>query len=88
MGDSLLCHYIDNCFKKGIILWGRKHCDWGGQSWGMEGHLPPSSNVKKGSVTQVIPEKHMIKEPKKVEFLKERKKKWKRMKWLNLHLAT
>ena len=46
MGNSLLCHCIDNCFKKGIILWGQKHCDWGGkvEEWG---HLPPSYNVKK-----------------------------------------
>ena len=29
MGNSLLCHYIDNCFKKGIILWGQKQRDWG-----------------------------------------------------------
>ena len=51
MGNSLLCHYIDNCFKKGIILWGQKHCNWGGkvEEWGP---LPPSSNVKKGSVTE------------------------------------
>ena len=36
MGNSLLCHYIDNCFKEGIILWGQKHCDWGGkvEDWG------------------------------------------------------
>ena len=48
MGNSLLCHYIDNCFKKGIILWGQKHCDWGAKLRN-GGHLPPSSNVKKGS---------------------------------------
>ena len=49
MGNSLLCHYIDNCFKKGIILWGQKHCDWGGkvEEWGA--FAPPSYNVKKGS---------------------------------------
>ena len=49
MGNSLLCHYIDNCFKKGIILWGQKHCDWGGkvEEWGSI--CPPSYNVKKGS---------------------------------------
>ena len=48
MGNSLLCYYIENCFKKGIILWGQKHCDWGGkvEEWG---HLPPSYNAKKGS---------------------------------------
>ena len=46
MGDSLLCHYIDNCFKKGIILWGQKHCDWGGkvEEWG---HFPPVPMLKK-----------------------------------------
>ena len=48
MGNSLLCHYIDNCFKKGIILWGQKHCDRGAKLKN-RGHLPPSSNVKKGS---------------------------------------
>ena len=47
MGNSLLCHYIDNCFKKGIILWGQKHCDWGGkvEEWG--GICPPVPMLKK-----------------------------------------
>ena len=40
MGNSLLCHYIDNCFKEGIILWGQKHCDWGAKLR-TGGHLPP-----------------------------------------------
>ena len=48
MGNSLLCHYIDNYFKKGIILWDQKHCDWGAKLRN-GGHLFPSSNVKKGS---------------------------------------
>ena len=49
MGNSLLSHYIDNYFKKGIILWGQKHFEWGGkvEVWG--GICPSSSNVKKGS---------------------------------------
>ena len=48
MGNSLLCHYIDNCFKIGIILWGQKHCDWGAELRN-GGHLPPIYIVKKGS---------------------------------------
>ena len=49
MGNSLLCHYIDNCFKKGIILWGQKHCDWGGgkvEEWGVI-CPPPVTMLKK-----------------------------------------
>ena len=50
MGNSLLCHYIDNCFKKGVILWGQKHCDWGGAKLrNGGGAFAPSSNVEKGS---------------------------------------
>ena len=47
MGNSLLCHYIDNCFKEGIILWGQKHCDWGGkvEDWGA--CAPPVPMLKK-----------------------------------------
>ena len=47
MGNSLLCHYIDNCFKEGIILWGQKHCDWGGkvEDWGA--FAPPVPMLKK-----------------------------------------
>ena len=46
MGNSLLCHYIDNCFKKGKILWGQKHCDWGGkvEEWGA---VAPVTMLKK-----------------------------------------
>ena len=47
MGNSLLCHYIGNCFKEGIILWGQKHCDWGGkvEDWGA--FAPPVPMLKK-----------------------------------------
>ena len=53
MGNSLLCHYIDNCFKKGIILWGQKHCDWGDrvEEWGAV--APPVTMLKK-ALMQVI----------------------------------
>ena len=47
MGNSLLCHYIDNCFKKGVILWGQKHCDWGGGKLRNGGHLPPPVTMLK-----------------------------------------
>ena len=50
MGNSLLCHYTDNCFKKGIILWGQKHCDWGGkvEEWGA--FAPPVTMLKKALI--------------------------------------
>ena len=48
MGNSLLCHYIDNCFKKGIILWGQKHFDWGGAKLRNGGAFaPPVPMLKK-----------------------------------------
>ena len=60
MGNSLLCHYIDNCFKKGILLWGQKHCDWGGkvEEWGA--FAPPSSNAKKGSAKSRLKQSFII----------------------------
>ena len=47
MGNSLLCHYIDNCFKEGIILWGQKHCNWGGAKLRTGGICPPVPMLKK-----------------------------------------
>ena len=52
MGNSLLCHYIDNCFKKGIILWGQKHCDWGAKLRN-GGHLPPPVPMLKKALNTI-----------------------------------
>ena len=38
--NSMGNKYIDNCLKKWIILWGQKHCDWGGKLRN-GGQLPP-----------------------------------------------
>ena len=47
MGNSLLCHYIDNCFKEGKILWGQKHCVWGAKLRTGGAFAPPVPMLKK-----------------------------------------
>ena len=55
MGNSLLHHYIDNCFKKGYFLWGQKHCDWGGANVRNGGTFaPPVPMLKKALMSIII----------------------------------
>ena len=47
MGNSLLCQYIDNCFKKGIILWGQNTLAGGAKLRNGGAFAPPVPMLKK-----------------------------------------